>query len=411
MGHQVKLLSRSENIIGGYKKIRIGFLCYDLQPFTEDCLYRIGQDIAPIRLTGYPVFFHPNQERSRVSYRPSHLKGKHLGVNVAGSTPEGFASNINWCAAWNCVRESDIIILYGLQGATALLIGLLNLFMRRTVISVNRTLPAVWERKRRWWVRWLKQWLLNRCKFHIYQTQAAKEVLTSVYGIDEKQLFCAPFEAGASWFDSILQQQRGCRDQVRQKMGLTDEVLFLFVGNLVSFKGIDDLVRAASLMPKDSKYACVFAGPEVPNNKQDINYFLAEARRLGIEQYVRFTGELPPEKLAAMYWAADVVVLPTKKDCTPKVLVEAALASKAIITTNAHGWVGSLVRDGENAIVIEPGDIVALAEAMKMLLDSDLREKFGRRSKEIVEVVCDLQKETDGYAAAVKQALLNSNCA
>jgi len=385
---------------------QVGFLTYDLQPFTEDCVYRVASALPEgLQVKAFPVFFHPNQEKSRVPYRPSFLKGKHLGVNVAGSTPEGFASNINWGAVLNCVRESDIIILYGLQGATALLVGLLSLLMRRTVISVNQTLPVVWERKRRWWVRLLKQWLLNRCKYHIYQTQAAKEVLTSVYNIDEKQLFYAPFEAGASWFDGILQQQRGCRDEVRQRMRLTDEVLFLFVGNLHSFKGIDDLMQAALLMPEGTRYACIFAGPEVPNNKQDINYFLAEARKLGIEQYVQFTGALPPDELAAMYWAADVVVLPTKKDCTPKVLVEAALASKPIVTTNAHGWIGTLVHDKKNGFVIEPGDIKGLADAMTRMLDSNLRKKMGVRSREIVNSTCDAEAETQGFIEAIRNVL------
>jgi len=391
------------------KKIRVGFLCYDLQPFTEDCLYRVAQAMRPIQLKAYPVFFYPNQENSRVPYRPSFSKGKPLGVNVSGSTPEGFASNANWGSAWHCVRESNIVILFGLQGCTALLTGLLCMLMCRTVISVNQTLPVAWECRRRWWVRWLKKWLLNRCRFHIYQTPAAKEVLISVYKIDEKRLFYAPFEAGAAWFDRILQLQLDHRDEVRQKLGLSDETLFLFVGNLVFFKGVEDLIRAASLMPKDAKFICVFAGPEVPNNKKDINYFLAKARELGAEQHVRFQGQLNTEELTDMYLAADVVVLPTYKDCAPKVLVEAALASKPIITTSAHGWIGTLVRDGENGIVVEPGDVSGLIEGMKKLLDGNLREEMGKRSREFVKKACDPEAESQGFVKTINYAIRYSN--
>ncbi len=384
---------------------KVGFLCYDLQPFTEDCLYRIAQDIAPIQLKGYPVFFHPNQERSRIPYRPSHLKGKHLGVNVAGSTPEGFASNINWGVAWKCVCQSDIIILYGLQGATALLVGLLSLLRRRTVISVNRTLPVVWERKRRWWVRWLKQWLLNRCKSHIYQTQAAKDVLVSAYNIDEKQLFYAPFEAGATWFDGILQQQRGCRGQVRQKMGLTDEVLFLFVGNLHAFKGVVDLIRATSLIPRDTKFCCVLIGPEVPGYQFGVDNFLEIARELEIEQKIRFLPPMLPEELAAIYWAADAVIQPTRRDTFLKVLVEGALASKPLITTNASGAAGLIAIDGDNGFVVEPGDTKGLADAMTRMLDSNLRKTMGIRSREIVNSTCDAEAETKGFVEAIRNVL------
>jgi glycosyltransferase involved in cell wall biosynthesis len=387
------------------KNVQVGFLCYDLQPFTEDCLYRIAQAVSPIRLKAYPSFYHSNQDNSRIPYRPSFLKGKHLGVNVAGSTPEGFTSNANLKAAWDCVRESNIVVLFGLQGGTALLAGLFSIFMRRTVISVNQTLPVVWERRRRWWIRRLKQWLLNRCKFHIYQTQATKEVITSLYNIGEKHLFYAPFEAGATWFDAILQSRRNNRDKTRIDLGLADKVVFLFVGNLVFFKGIEDLIRAVSLMPEDANHVCIFAGPEVPNNKKDINYFLSEAHKLGIEQHVLFTGQLSAEKLADMYWAADVVVLPTHRDMAPKALVEAALARKPIITTNAHGWIGTLVHNEKNALVTDPGDIESLASAMKRLMNAQLRKDFGNRSREIVDAVCDPEKETEGFATAVRHAL------
>ncbi len=388
---------------------QVGFLTYDLQPFTEDCVYRVASALPEgLQVKAFPVFFHPNQEKSRIPYRPSFLKGKHLGVNVAGSTPEGFASNINWGAILNCVRESDIIILYGLQGATALLVGLLSLLMRRTVISVNQTLPVVWERKRRWWVRWLKQWLLNRCKYHIYQTQAAKEVLTSVYNIDEKQLFYAPFEAGASWFDGILQQQRGCRDEVRQKMSLTDEVLFLFVGNLHPFKGVIDLIRAASLIPRDTKFCCIFIGPEVPGYQFGVDNFLEIARKLEIEQKIRFLAPMLPEELAAMYWAADAVIQPTRRDTFLKVLVEGALASKPLITTNSSGAAGLIAIDGDNGFVVEPGDIHSLAEGMNRLLDSNLRKEMGRRSRKLVEKACNPQAETTGFVKTINYALRQS---
>ena len=396
--------AKTHDLLCSNKDIQVGFLCYDLQPFTEDCLYRVAQAVSPIRLKAYPAFYHSNQENCRVPYRPSFLRGKHLGVNVAGSTPEGFTSNVNLKAAWDCVRESDIVALFGLQGGTALLAGLFNIFMHRTIISVTQTLPVVWERRRRWWIRWLKRWLLNRCKFHIYQTQAAKEVITSLYNISEKRLFYAPFEAGAAWFDAILQRQQRGRNDVRRNLGLTNHVVFLFVGNLAFFKGIDDLLLAAHLMPKDAKYACLFAGPEVENNKT-ISHFMAEARKLGIEQHIRFLGALTPDELAATYQAADVVVLPTYKDCAPKVLVEAALACKPIITTNAHGWIGTLVRDRDNAIVIEPGDVDSLASAMKRLLDENLRADFGKRSRQIVDTVCNIEEETQGFATAVKHAL------
>src|SRR6266851_2993099 len=154
-------------MVDAHKNIPVvGFLTYDLQQFTEDCLYRIAKVIEPARLKAFPVVYHPNQGKARVPYLASVQRGRHFGVAVAGSTPEGFASNINWRAAWRCARESDVIVLFGLQGATALLTVVFATLFRRTLISVNQTLPLRWELKRRWWIRWLKRWLLSRCSLH-----------------------------------------------------------------------------------------------------------------------------------------------------------------------------------------------------------------------------------------------------
>lgn len=386
-------------------KPQVGFLCYDLQPFAEDCLYRVSQAISAVRVTAYPVFFHPNQENCRVAYRPSNIKGKPLEIKVEGSTPEGFASNINWKCAWDCVRQSDIILLFGLQGATALSAGLFSMLMNKTLISVNRTLPVVWERKRRWWVRRLKQWLLNRCQIHIYQTQVAKEVLVTLYKISKEYLFYAPFEAGATLFDAVLTNQYTNRAETRRGMNLSNEILFLYSGNIASFKGVDDIINAVLQMPSDADYVCAFAGPEVPGNKKGIEYYRDKGRASGIEKRLIFLGALCPEELAAMYLAADVVVLPTHKDCTPKVIVEGALANKPIITTDAHSWIGTLVIDGKNGFVIKPRDTSALAKAMTKMLDSQLREKMGKRSRELVKKSCDREAETLGFVNAINAAL------
>jgi len=388
--------------------MQIGFLTYDLQPFTEDCLFRILQAIKPIKLKAYPIITHENQKQSRIPSLPSRQKGKHLGVNRIGNTPEGFMSNVNWQVAWRCVLESDIVVLFGLQGGTALVTAFLASVMRRKIISVNQTLPVAGEVKREWWVKWLKGWLLNRCDFHIYQTPVSKEVLMQVYNIKNERLFYAPFEAGASWFKRHLEKSFNRRDTVRHGLSIKkDTTLFLFVGNLVPFKGIPDLIEALSLLPKDKNFFCIFVGPEEPLHKVGgtVKYFTEVAECHGVQKYVRFLGSLGPVKLAEMYWATDAVILPTHRDTFGKVLVEGALASKPLVTTDACSAVGAMVIDGDNGFVVKTGDIQALAEAMKKLLDQDLRNKMGKRSLEIVNTFCNEKIETLGYVDAVKAAL------
>ncbi len=387
--------------IGSKPLLRVGFLTYDLQRNTEDALFEVAQ-ATPFAIKAFPLYKHQDQDLSRVAYRPATARGKHLGVSGKGSTPEGLVSNPEWRVGLACARESDIVILKGLLGLGAIWCAFCARLLGRVVISTNQTLPVRWERKRRWWIRLSKRLLLRMCRYHIYQSPAAFEVLTEVYGCAPERLISAPYEGGASFFRNVLREVRTDRD-ARSRLGFHSDVVFLYVGNLHTFKGVADIVRAAALLPGDASFMCVFAGPEEPASKEGatIEHFMRLACSSGAEHRVRFLGPVAPKKLAEIYCAADAVLLPTHKDCFPKVLVEAGLAGRPLVTTSACGSAGLIVQDGVNGFVIEPGDIGQLAQAMTKLFDPELRAAMGAQSKEIVARCCRMDSEVKGYLEAI----------
>jgi glycosyltransferase involved in cell wall biosynthesis len=387
---------------GGPKSLlKVGFLTYDLQCNTEDALFEVAR-AASFSVKAFPLYTHSDQKHSRVQYRPATARGKHLGVNVKGSTPEGFVSNPEWRVGLACARESEIVILKGLLGLGAIWCAFCARLFGRVVISTNQTLPVKWERKRRWWVRLSKQFLLRLCHCHIYQSPASFQVLTEVYGCAPERLISAPYEGGASLFRKLLTDVEEAPGS-RTDLGFDADVVFLYAGNLHSFKGVADIVKATALLPANESFLCVFAGPEEPASKDGatIEHFMRLARSSGIEGRVCFLGPVPPRKLAEIYCAVDAVLLPTHKDCFPKVLVEAGLAGKPLVTTSACGSAGLIVQDGLNGFVIEPGDVSQLAAAMTKLFDPALRAGMGARSKEIVEQCCRMDLEVQGYLQAV----------
>src|ERR1700677_4477531 len=105
--------------VASKSRLNVGFLTYDLQRNTEDALFEVAQ-AASFSVKAFPLYAHSDQEHSRVAYRPAMARGKHLGVNVKGSTPEGFVSNPEWRVGLACARESDVVILKGLLGLGAI---------------------------------------------------------------------------------------------------------------------------------------------------------------------------------------------------------------------------------------------------------------------------------------------------
>ncbi|MGO8757545.1 MAG: glycosyltransferase family 4 protein [Terracidiphilus sp.] len=391
--------------IGTTPSLRVGFLTYDLQRNTEDALFEVARAAPQYSVKAFPLYKHGDQDLSRVAYRPATARGRHLGVNVKGSTPEGLVSNPEWAVGLACARESDVVVLKGLLGLGAIWCAFCARLLGRAVVSTNQALPVKWERKRRWWIRLAKRLLLRTCCVHIVQNPAAIEVLTQVYGCAPDRLVSAPYEGGAALFCRILDGAANGRG-ARRDPGWGSAVVFLYAGTLHSFKGVADIVRAAALLPRDASFLCVFAGPEVPESKDGatIEYFLQLARSNGVEHRVRFLGPVAPEQLAELYCAADALLLPTHKDCFPKVLVEAGLAGKPLVTTTACGSAGLVVEDGVNGFVIEPGDIAQLAQAMTKLLDPELCVRMGSLSRGIVDRHCDMNLEVQGYIQAIERA-------
>ena len=86
------------------------------------------------------------------------------------------------------------------------------------------------------------------------------------------------------------------------------------------------------------------------------------------------------------YAAADVYVQPTWYDPCSLVVLEALACGRPVITTRFNG-ASELMEDGREGLILDtPADIDALAEAMRELLDADLRRRMGRAARETAEL-------------------------
>lgn len=127
----------------------------------------------------------------------------------------------------------------------------------------------------------------------------------------------------------------------------------------------------------------------------------AEAERLstelGLGGAVHFTGTRNdiPELLRAM----DVFVLSSRNEGMPVAVLEAMACGVPVVSTDVGG-ITELVRDGETARVVPPGDELALAGAMRWMADSPPRRAAMRaRALELVRARCSDEAMLRGYLA------------
>jgi glycosyltransferase involved in cell wall biosynthesis len=129
------------------------------------------------------------------------------------------------------------------------------------------------------------------------------------------------------------------------------------------------------------------------------------AHRLGIADRVVFAGRLDGDDLAQAYRRARVFCLPTHCESFGTVLVEAMASGRPVISTRVGG-VPSLVTEGVHGLLVEPGDITGLTQALSdVLSDHSLAEQFGEAGRKHVATELAWERQADRTAKVFARAL------
>lgn len=147
----------------------------------------------------------------------------------------------------------------------------------------------------------------------------------------------------------------------------------LCVGRLSYYKGFDVLLRALAHTPGIS--LLLVGGGECDAELR------ALARELRIDGRVRFAGHVDDAQLARAYAQAQVFCLPSieRTEAFGVVLLEAMRARLPVIATSIPGsGVGYVVADGGSGVLVPPGDVDALARAVRAIAeDAEKRRRYG----------------------------------
>lgn len=171
----------------------------------------------------------------------------------------------------------------------------------------------------------------------------------------------------------------------------------LFVGRLVSYKGLDVLVRA--VQGSTLNVVVVGGGPL----RAALVTWVAQA---GVGDRVTIAGEVTDQALPSYYQAADYLVLPstTPAEMFGMVLLEAMACAKPIVTTALSTGVREVNVADETGLEVPPGDAGALQAAMLRLAgDAELRLRMGNAGRARVERHFTLDKMLDAHLALCEE--------
>ena len=169
------------------------------------------------------------------------------------------------------------------------------------------------------------------------------------------------------------------RDSVRHELGITEKVVFGFMGRLNKEKGIDELLTAFNLIVKDRPDAFLLLfGKDEENYSSKFRCF----SNLTVDNFLYFgPTKRPYEHLQAI----DVFVLPTYREGFGSSAIEASALGIPVITTNVYG-VADAVIDKVTGLKCKVGDVDSLASAMvELYVDKEKRLSLGLAGRSRVE--------------------------
>lgn len=152
----------------------------------------------------------------------------------------------------------------------------------------------------------------------------------------------------------------------------------LFMSNLISSKGIWEVLHACVLLRNDKmSFHCTIAGGEGDVKSEEVLHFIKTHE---LESIVQYVGRVTDEAKLKVLRKANVFILPTQEDCFPLVLLEAMQCSLPIISTN-EGAIPEIVEENLNGFLVEKNNKQILAETIKKyILDPSLVELQGSRN-------------------------------
>jgi glycosyltransferase involved in cell wall biosynthesis len=173
--------------------------------------------------------------------------------------------------------------------------------------------------------------------------------------------------------------RRGDRAQARAALGLApDAFVAAVLGRVSGWKGQDVLVSALGEEPLRGRadVVALVAGAPARGEERHRRELHALAARLGVAERLHDVGF--QDDLAALYGAADIVVVPSKQpDPLPSAALEAAAAGCCVVAA-AHGGLPEIVRDRQTGRLVAPRDPAALARVVAELAgDPAQRDRLG----------------------------------
>ncbi|NBD26338.1 glycosyltransferase family 4 protein [Paenibacillus glycinis] len=209
------------------------------------------------------------------------------------------------------------------------------------------------------WDKLMRKYILTVCHEAFVMSESVKAEVAATFGVPASKLVVTPH---GHYVNAYARKGK----DIRKQFGIApDSFLFLFIGRINPYKGVDQLVEAYAQLGQGGCELLV-AG------HVDAGYDLGFIDRVNdgtIHLYPQFVDDL---ELADYLEAADVIVLPYKQITTSGSAI-LALSHKKPVVAPRLGALGEYVSEG-CGILYDPDDPEGLLKALRLSMEMDAKE-------------------------------------
>ena len=202
--------------------------------------------------------------------------------------------------------------------------------------------------------------LARNCQRIIAATKNEKSKLIQHYGAPAERIGVIPCGVNLDLF------QPADRLIAKRRLGLSDDMVILFVGRIEPLKGIENLLRAMPYLQNGNKPRLVIIGGDGYSHSE-IKKLRRLTAELNIADSVTFSGLIDYEKMPAFYNAADVCVVPSYYESFGLVALESLACGTPVVTTDV-GDLKNIVLQGETGYVVTDNTPLQLADKIALIL-------------------------------------------
>jgi glycosyltransferase involved in cell wall biosynthesis len=309
-----------------------------------------------------------------LKHAPPHIRIQHITSHDEGSIHFRIMVFIKalgrlvWALMWHKIDIVHVHISDGGSIVRKTIIALIAFLFRKPVIMhANGSVFHLNYAKLSPPLQQYLRWVFQRCAMFLPVTTYWRDYYTTELGLAKQRVMVLPNPAE---LPSQIPDRRNAHP-----------VKFVFCGRLGQRKGAFDCIQAFAAMPEHLRQQSELwmAGDgEVEQARQMVE-------QLQLTEQVKLLVWIGTQQRDRLLEQADVFVLPTNNEGLPLALIEAMCYGLPVLTTPASG-IPDIVTHGKNGLLVMPGDIPAISEAMQLLVaDESRRLSMGKAARKMAE--------------------------